>query len=377
MNCIRCDKELQEGFIYCPFCGRKQIREKVERSRGNGTGTVYKVGNKYRAVVTLGYYTTDDGKRHRKTKAQNFGTKKEAIAALPTLANSSRKKEKDNISFSALYEKWLPTHKAGKDTMNCYKAAYKYCKDIAYMPVSEIDVDDLQECIDECGKGKRTQENIRTLIGLVYKYGIPRNCIPNNLNLAEYLSVGGESSKHKISFTDVQIQSIKNQIGKIYGAEYVYSLCYLGYRPSEFLSVKNEQYDSEKGAIFGAGSKTEAGINRTVTISPKIKQYIDEMAKTGEYLVTDKNDKPYTLQHFTDTVFYPVLEAAKIDNPVDENGRHTYTPHTCRHTFSTLMKNVQASSKDKMELIGHSSEEMLRYYQDVNLEDLKRITDVI
>jgi integrase len=57
--------------------------------------------------------------------------------------------------------------------------------------------------------------------------------------------------------------------------------------------------------------------------------------------------------------------------------RHKYTPHTCRHTFATLLKNVQASDKDKLALIGHTSDEMLRYYQDVNLADLEKITNML
>ena len=57
--------------------------------------------------------------------------------------------------------------------------------------------------------------------------------------------------------------------------------------------------------------------------------------------------------------------------------RHKYSPHTCRHTFATLMKRVAGADKDKQELIGHASAEMLRYYQDVNIEDLRRITDAI
>ena len=57
--------------------------------------------------------------------------------------------------------------------------------------------------------------------------------------------------------------------------------------------------------------------------------------------------------------------------------RHKYTPHTCRHTFATLMKRVEGADKDKQELIGHASAEMLRYYQDAPLDDLRKITDAI
>jgi len=41
------------------------------------------------------------------------------------------------------------------------------------------------------------------------------------------------------------------------------------------------------------------------------------------------------------------------------------------------MKRVEADSKDKLELIGYTSEEMLRYYQDVSIDDLRKITDRI
>lgn len=42
-----------------------------------------------------------------------------------------------------------------------------------------------------------------------------------------------------------------------------------------------------------------------------------------------------------------------------------------------MMKRVNGAGKDKQELIGHASPKMLRYYQDVRLADLRRITDVL
>jgi hypothetical protein len=42
-----------------------------------------------------------------------------------------------------------------------------------------------------------------------------------------------------------------------------------------------------------------------------------------------------------------------------------------------LIKRVQGAEKDKLELIGHTSGEMLRYYQDVAVDDLRKITDAL
>lgn len=41
------------------------------------------------------------------------------------------------------------------------------------------------------------------------------------------------------------------------------------------------------------------------------------------------------------------------------------------------MKRVNGSDKDKLELIGHTSTEMLRHYQNVNFADLRKITDAL
>ena len=75
-----------------------------------------------------------------------------------------------------------------------------------------------------------------------------------------------------------------------------------------------------------------------------------------------------------------MLDACGIENPVEERDgvkRRKYTPHSCRHTFATMMKRVQGADKDKLELMGHTSTEMLRHYQDASYDDLRKITDAI
>jgi site-specific recombinase XerC len=60
---------------------------------------------------------------------------------------------------------------------------------------------------------------------------------------------------------------------------------------------------------------------------------------------------------------------------LDADGSHIYTPHSCRHTFATLMKNVEAPATDKQKLIGHSKFEMTAHYTHTDLQSLKKITD--
>ena len=63
--------------------------------------------------------------------------KKEALDYLPTLAG--QKKRDKAITWRELYETWLPTHRAGKSTMDCYKAAEKYFYDIEFWKLADIE----------------------------------------------------------------------------------------------------------------------------------------------------------------------------------------------------------------------------------------------
>ena len=381
MNKCRCGYELQDGWIVCPVCGRKSASYRQVKKRSNGSGTITKLPNgKYKLQVTTGYYLDPEGKLHRKTRTKTFTRRSDAIAGVEALKAAPEKKKA--VTFRDLYDAMMEKHRAGKSTLDCYRAAFRYLCTIADMPIADIDVDDLQECIDECPYGKRTRENMRAVIGLTYKYGIPRHLIPENLNLAPFLKVDGDPAAHRDAFTDVQIQAIKKACGVVPQAEIVLIMIYLGFRPSEFLALKKSDVDLDNKYVIG-GAKTEAGKQRIVTISPVIFDAVRALCSGEGYLCSrdGKGLVEWKLRDFSDYLFYPTLEAIGIDNPMVEitggSLRHKYSPHTCRHTFATLLKRVSGSDKDKQELIGHASAEMLRYYQDVDLTDLRRITDAI
>ncbi len=167
--CKKCNGSLPDGAKFCPWCGRAVNKEPTHRKRGNGQGTVIALPNgKFKAVAVVNYYTTPEGKRRRHTRCKTFTRRKDAVNAIPTLL-ADPKKQKKTITFKELYDLWLPTHRAGKSTIDCYKAAIKYFEPVWGIRMADIDVDDLQECIDACPHGKRTKENMRAVCGLVYK----------------------------------------------------------------------------------------------------------------------------------------------------------------------------------------------------------------
>ena len=261
--------------------------------------------------------------------------------------------------------------------MNCYRAAKKHFRPLWYCNFKDISIEDWQECIDDCENGKRTKQNMRTLCSLLYRYAIPRG-MSDNINMSEYLFTGGDKQKPRDEFLPNELEIIKSHIGQVYAADYIYCDCYLGFRPSEFLNLKIEDYNAAEKCFVG-GAKTEAGIDRTVTISPKIQPYIDNIIgdRTEGYVFGDKTGNQYNLKKYREDVFYPALKQMNLPNPkIREDGNERkLTPHCCRHTFATLMKNISAPDKDKLQLIGHTSAEMMMHYQHTHYDDLRKITD--
>lgn len=377
-ECRLCGREMPVDAVYCPYCGKRIAPlAKSAKKRGNGQGTVYKRGDKYVAEKTLGYFVDESGRKHRKSVKKTFDRKKDAVASLSALESATAQKK--SVAFRTVYEKWFDTLTVDKSTQNCYSAAFKYFEALHFVPAPDIDIDDLQECIFSCPCGKRTRQNMKTVIGLIYKYGIPRGYFPEKLNLSDYISIRGDDGAGGVGLPDQYVETIKNSIGTVYGAELVYAHCYLGFRPAEFLALKHPNYDPVQKSFVG-GAKTDAGKNRIVTVSPKIQSIVDEYSgKNSEQFFCAPDGSVMDIKSYRD-LFYSVLASNRLDNPIFEiagKKRHTYTPHSCRHTFATLMKRVSGVAEDKLKLIGHTSEEMLRYYQDAPVEDLRKITDLM
>ena len=373
MNCRKCKREIDDGSKFCNYCGTKQEYEKSTRKRGNGEGTVFKMPDgRWKAEVTLGFDKEDGKSKRKKATKSGFATKKEALAYLPNLQQTVREVDK-SIKFKDLYKKWLDGHtaKVSKHTIDCYKSAYKYFTQIYYVEVAKLKTEHLQKCIDECPHGKRTKENMKAVGTCVFRLAMQLDIVDRNY--AEYVYIQKEEQTERLAFSTEQIQTMWDNVNTVPELKHVLVLCYTGMRLGEMLDAKTEDYSAEDG-YFITGSKTEAGKHRTITISPKILPFFDDFGK-GEYLFFNKKKSP-TEKRFRADIFYPALQKVGLDIK-QSDGSHLYTPHCCRHTFATLMKNVDAPATDKQKLIGHSKFEMTAHYTHTDVESLRKITDLL
>ena len=369
MLCKKCKKEIPDDSKFCNLCGAKQVRERSTKKRGNGQGTVYKgPDGKWIAEYTIGWDEVDGKLTRKMRRKKGLATKNEAIAYLPNLKQDLPQTDM-NIKFKDLYKKWLDGHteKVTQSTINCYKSAYKYFSNLYYVEIAKIRTEHMQKCIDGCPHGKRTKENMKALGTSLWDYAMQLDIVDRNY--AKYLYIKKEEAEEKIAFSKEQLDTIWANVDAVPDLKYVLVLCYTGMRLSEMLGAMTENYDPEVG-YFITGVKTEAGKNRTITISPKIRPFFADFGK-GSHLFGEMSAKK-----FRNKIYYPALQALDMD-VLDEEGEHIYTPHCCRHTFATLMKNVPAPATDKQKLIGHAKFEMTAQYTHTDIESLKKITDNI
>lgn len=369
MPCRKCNTDLQDTWLFCPMCGlRVNKQKKKAASHGNGMGGVVKAANgTYMARVTVGW--TAEHKPIRKTKS-GFKTKTEAMAYINTL-KSTPHDVGDALSLRQLYDRWEPFYepRVGTDTFKSYKSAFKHFHAIEHMKLQAINVEHLQDCIDRVvasGKGRSTINNMKTVCGLLYKYA--RQLKIDVVDPTEHLYVGAVQKGERLPITEAQLELVKQAIGTEPYAEYVYCLCYLGYRPGEMLERKKTDYNAEEKCFYG-GKKTAAGRNRIVTIPPAIQPIIDRlMEQPGEY-VFPRLDTGLQMsdQYFRESIFKPMMDRLGIEDHL--------VPYSARHTYANKLKRVQGSDVDKAELIGHSDATMTKKYQSPDYEALKNITD--
>ena len=359
------------------------------RTRGNKQGSVYyrKDRKCWEIQINIGWQKPKEGKWMvpKKKRYSGFETKKDALKSLNRLLNGEEPVE-SKLSLDEVFQQWKTWYspRVKSKTLGGYELAYNHFSSLKYRHIATITAPELQECMDKCTAGKRTHELMKVTAGLIWAYALDMNIVQKDIT--NNLYIGKHKTTKRKPLTPKDIEAIKELIGKERYADYIYALCYLGYRPGEFLEIKKEQVkcetiDNEEVYYIVEGIKTEAGEDRIVVIPKQILPIIKERLtiEGTEYLFpmyryrihTDQfiGFKKMSTKYFNDSAYKPIAKKLGIEGK---------SPYSARHSYANKLKKAEGDDRDKAALIGHTSLNFTRQqYMSSELEDLKAVVDTI
>lgn len=361
------------------------------KTRGNGTGCAY-YSKKYRywiAQVITGWVEPEDKTKQlipvKKTKG-GFKRREDALAYCQQLKD--QRPDPSAITLKEIFDQWETWYAPRIDpsTMAGYRAAFAYYGSLYTRRIVEITAGDLQECMDACPRGKRTHQNMKVVAGLVWKYAKDKHIVSQVES--ENLFTGRGTSKKREALTDIEVEKIRKAIGSTRYAEYIYCLCYLGYRPGEMLELRKDQCVEHDGRLFLIeGKKTDAGRNRTVPVHQKIEtivrsrlmvpgtdlifpQYVFSRASKERPVPVLITFKEMSDNYLREEVFKPLMASLGV-----AAGK---VPYGARHTFSNKLKAAAGDDVDKAALMGHSKYTFTQTnYQSTSENELLAVMDSI
>lgn len=365
MNCKKCKREIQDGALFCAYCGALQtIQERKTKSRGNGTGTVHKLPNgKYMAEVTLSYDTDEDGKRHRYKRTKTFEKKKDAWNALSTL-----KAKKDEVKFPTLAElnniftKSKNFDRLSKSQRDKLGYAWNKLKPLQHEKISELTVDAMQSTIDSAAKTYYPARDMKVILSHLYTLAIQRG--KETYNKSEYIELPDSPTAKRQVFSDDEVQIFwnaysgmdkdGNKTDPVELAGYILIMIYTGMRVGELYKVKKTDVFLNEHYLVG-GEKTEAGRDREIPISDKVAAVVKYFYDKGKIKLIERNVWN----------FYEDYKALLV-----QLGVRPYPPQTCRHTYFTMLTQNKVHPGLIASMGGHAQyETAIDNYNRLPLQD--------
>ena len=324
----------------------------------NGYGSVYKLSgnrrNPWAARVTDGWVIdTKTQKSKQKYKFVGFyETRKEALKALADYNANPYNIDVANITFQEVYERWNEEHfpTVSDSNVKGYKAAFLLCAPIAGRRFVDVKLDDLQACADNSGKNYPTLRKYKVLLGLMYKYAVIHDIIPQERNKVEFINIkkaGNPNALERGAFSKTEVKRVwAAKDANIYYTVII-MLIYTGCRISELLDLKKTEVDIPGRSFKILQAKTQAGI-RTVPIAEKVVPFFEYWYNLNdcEYLLSTPEGCHFEYRNYYDSYWTPLVEALNMK----------HTPHDTRHTCVSLLAAAGVDERIIKKIVGHKGQ---------------------
>lgn len=327
MNCLKCKKEIPDGAIFCPWCGRKQTPEpRKPKKRGNGQGTAFRRGKTFTASWVEKYYLDEDGVKH--VKRHTKGGFKTLSAALAYAANPPAPSESSAADKPPTLRDYFNTYKNGQykklsaSKQTAYKIAWERWEDLAEYEMRNLKIATLQNQLDDKVETYYPAKDMRSVLSAIYALAIADGVV--TVNLSKFLTIPPLEETEPEPFNEDEIAALWRayESGDDFSA-YILIMIYTGMMPGELMICRTEMIDYEKNEIVGSGIKTKRRKTRPMVFPDFLIPVLQDVAsrsKKGKLLEMNK-DNFYDKYHAT---------TARV-------GIRDLKPYSCRHTTATAL----------------------------------------
>lgn len=367
MECIKCKKDMPEGAIFCPWCGKQQQRQERRRAahaRGNGTGTAIKRGKTWTARVVLGYKVGPAGNMQAiyATKG-GFRTKNDALAHCPVLFDSHRRPQTapSLTHYWDIYRK-SALRKLSDSKQGAYEIAWKRLEPVHHIKMDQFDVATLRNVVSNAASSFYTARDIKVLLSHLFKLAAADGFA--NKDLPTFIDLPKLEETEREPFTAAEQTALwKAYENGVPYVEYALVMIYTGMMPGEMLNMTVDMVHLDNGTIVGAGKKTTTRKKAPIVVPDCIVPLLANM-------VEGKTDKvfPFHEKNFY-AFYYQALEAA---------GVRKLPPYSCRHTTATALaisENIAPQTVQKV--MRWASTRMLDRYAHPDITDAKAAVNAI
>lgn len=332
----------------------------------NGYGTVAKLsGNRRRPYIVKKTTGWKDNGQPIFDIIGYTATREEGLALLSEYNRNPWDVDQAKITLQELYNLWMEKRavKLGRANLYSLRAAFRHCSGLAHLPYKTIKAYQMQDTIDNCGKGYSTQAAIKNLWGHLDRFALELDVITRCYSSLLTSAPVPPTTRDRLS--NEVIERLWEHQSEPW-VDSVLIFIYSGWRISELLNLKAVDVDLRAGTMKG-GTKTKAGKNRLVPIHSLIRPMIEKrMAEGGEYLIQWDGHKCSDPQYRI--IWSRLAEQFQIPG----------TPHSCRHTFESLLDSAGANRKCIDMLMGHTSKDTgNRVYNHKTLDDLKAAIELV
>lgn len=353
MKCIKCRKDIPDGCLFCPCCGKKQSATKAryhKREHGSGTITQDKRYKKpWIAHAPASRYGSG------RVYLGCFASRAEASAAIEDYIKNGRP-QLYGATLGDIYTLWTAAHfKTVSDSaIALYTYMWKRFAEIADIPMRDIRTAHFQQIVNDA-TSRSACDTIKAMAVMMCRFAMENDIIAKNY--AEFIKIPKFDKKEKKIFSreDIAVLWEHSADQKI---QIILFMIYTGLRIGELLQLRKSDIHIDEGYLIG-GEKTEAGRNRVVPLPPRIPElagflqsWID--AADGERLF------PMSDRKFRNEYFYePLIEIGLADGAMYASGYYKfsgehYTPHSTRHTFASISAAAGMRQENLQKIIGHS-----------------------